>query len=131
MATTSLAEIKNRPQSRATVKYLRRSPYKVRQVLNLIRGKSVEEARQILEFCEREAATEVLKLLESAAANAENNHQLLADECYVAIAYCDEGPTMKRVRPRARGRAGSRLDTLFPDYPHRQPPPGRPPLPPR
>ena len=51
MATTSLAEIKNRPQARATVKYLHRSPYKVRQVLNLVRGKSVEEARQILEFC--------------------------------------------------------------------------------
>lgn len=89
----------------ATLRYLRTSPYKVRHVLGLIRGRDVEDARQVLELCERDAARDVLKLLQSAVANAENNHELPADELFVERAYADEGPTLKRWRPRARGRA--------------------------
>jgi large subunit ribosomal protein L22 len=96
------------PETRATLRYLRTSPPKVRQVLGLIRGLDVEEARQTLEFCERAAAGEVLKLLDSAVANAEHNQSLPVDELFVARAYADEGTTLKRWRPRARGR-GTRI----------------------
>jgi len=81
------------------------SPYKVRQVLGLIRGLPVQEADQLLSFTNRAAAEPVRKVLRSAVANAEHNHALDADELIVAEAYADEGPTLRRWRPRARGRA--------------------------
>ena len=70
-----------------------------------LRGKSVQEARAILAFTPREAARDWSKLLESAVANAESNHELLEDDLIVREAYADEGPTIKRFRPRAMGRA--------------------------
>jgi large subunit ribosomal protein L22 len=93
------------PETKATLRYFRTSAYKVREVLGLIRGLPVEEARHVLQFCERSAAREVLKVLNSAVANAEHTLDLPADELYVSVAYADEGPTIKRWRPRARGRA--------------------------
>jgi large subunit ribosomal protein L22 len=93
------------PQARAILRYHRASAFKVREVLDLIRGKSVEDARGILRFGERGPTEPILKLLNSAAANAENNLSIPDDELYVAFCYADEGPTLKRWRPRARGRA--------------------------
>jgi large subunit ribosomal protein L22 len=93
------------PETKATLRYFRTSAYKVREVLSLIRGLPVEEARHVLQFCERSAAREVLKVLNSAVANAEHTLDLPADELFVSVAYADEGPTIKRWRPRARGRA--------------------------
>ncbi len=90
---------------RAQAKYIRQSPYKVRRVLDLVRGLPVEEARNILTFTNRRAAGTIRKVLDSAVANAEHNHALDGDELFVAEAYADEGPTLKRFRPRARGRA--------------------------
>src|SRR3974377_800419 len=79
-------------------------PTKTRQVLRLIVGKDVAEAREVLRFCERGPAEAVMKLLDSAVANAEHNDNMPEEELYVARAFADEGPTMKRWRPRARGR---------------------------
>jgi ribosomal protein L22 len=90
---------------RAQAKYVRHAPRKARLVVDHIRGKSIDEARAILLHTPRAAARDVLKLLESAVANAENNHELVADELRVGKAYVDEGPTLKRYRPRALGRA--------------------------
>ncbi len=90
---------------RAQAKHIRQSPYKVRRVLDLVRGLPVDEARVVLEFTNRKAADTVIKVLDSAVANAEHNFALDAEELYVAEAYADEGPTLKRWRPRARGRA--------------------------
>ena len=92
------------PNARATARYQHVSPYKVRQVLDLVRGLSVDDAERMLQLCEKDAADDVLKVLESAIANAEHNFQLPADELYVAIAFADEGPTRKWGQPRARGR---------------------------
>ena len=94
-----------RPGTRAQVKYVRSSAYKVREVLNLIRGKSFFEATNILTFSERRISDTVLKCLNSAGANAENNEDIPAEELFVSACYADEGPTLKRWRPRARGRA--------------------------
>jgi large subunit ribosomal protein L22 len=91
--------------TRAKARYIRVSAYKVRQVLDLIRGYDVVRAREILTFCERDAAEIVGKVLDSAVANAEHNDALPEDELYVSACYADEGPTLKRWRPRARGRA--------------------------
>ena len=96
------------PETRATLRYSGTSPYKVRAVLGLIRGVEVALARQRLQFCGRDAADEVIKVLDSAVANAEENDHLPADELYVTRAWADEGPTQKRWRPRARGR-GTRI----------------------
>jgi len=90
---------------RAHAKHIRQSPYKVRRVLDLVRGLPVEEARHVLAFTDRRAADPVRKVLDSAVANAEHNFALDADELRVAEAFADEGPTLKRWRPRARGRA--------------------------
>jgi large subunit ribosomal protein L22 len=90
---------------RAQAKHVRQSPYKVRRVLDLVRGLPVDEARVVLDFTNRKAAGTVKKVLDSAIANAEHNFALDADELIVAGAYADEGPTLKRWRPRARGRA--------------------------
>ena len=90
---------------RAVAKYLRFSAQKGRLVVDQVRGKSVLEAATALAFSDRAAAREVMKVLKSAVANAENNHGMRADELYVSAAYVDEGPTFKRFKPRARGRA--------------------------
>ena len=90
---------------RARAKYVRCAPRKARLVIDHIRGKPVEQARAILLHTPRAASRDVLKLLDSAVANAENNHELVADELVVGQAYVDEGPTLKRYRPRALGRA--------------------------
>jgi ribosomal protein L22 len=90
---------------RAQAKYVRHAPRKARLVVDHIRGKSIDEARAILQHTPRAAAVDVLKLLESAVANAENNHELVADDLVIRKAYVDEGPTLKRYRPRALGRA--------------------------
>lgn len=94
-----------RPGVRAQVRYVRVSAYKAREVLDLIRGEQVARALEILEFAERDVARVILKCLESAVANAEHNNGIPADELYVSACYADEGPTLKRWRPRARGRA--------------------------
>jgi ribosomal protein L22 len=90
---------------RARARYVRCAPRKARLVIDHIRGKDIEQARAILMHTPRAASRDVLKLLESAIANAENNHELVADELRVGKAYVDEGPTLKRYRPRALGRA--------------------------
>ena len=91
--------------ARAQAKHIRQSPYKVRRVLDLVRGLPVDEARIVLEFTNRKAAGTIIKVLDSAVANAEHNFALDAEELFVSEAYADEGPTLKRWRPRARGRA--------------------------
>jgi ribosomal protein L22 len=90
---------------RARARYVRHAPRKARLVIDHIRGKDVEQARAILMHTPRAASRDVLKLLDSAIANAENNHDLVADDLKVGKAYVDEGPTLKRYRPRALGRA--------------------------
>ena len=90
---------------RAQARYVRTSARKARMVCGHLRGKSIPEARAILEFTPREVARDWSKLLESAVANAESNHELLEDDLVVREAYADEGPTIKRFRPRAMGRA--------------------------
>ena len=89
---------------KAEAKWVRLSARKARIVLEHIRGRSVPEARTVLAFTTRAAATDIEKVLRSAVANAEANHGLIGDELVVAAAYADEGPTLKRWRPRARGR---------------------------
>jgi ribosomal protein L22 len=90
---------------RAQAKYVRTSARKARLVCDHIRGKSVLEARAILALTPRHVARDWSKLLESAVANAENNHELIGDELRIASVTADEGPTLKRYRPRAMGRA--------------------------
>ena len=90
---------------RARARYVRTSARKARMICGHLRGKSVQEARAILAFTPREVARDWSKLLESAVANAESNHELLEDDLIVGEAYADEGPTIKRFRPRAMGRA--------------------------
>jgi large subunit ribosomal protein L22 len=96
------------PETRASLRHLRTSPSKIREVLGLIRGREIDDARERLRFSTRGPAGDVLKLLDSAVANAETNQSLPEDELFVARAYADEGPTLKRWRPRARGR-GTRI----------------------
>jgi large subunit ribosomal protein L22 len=91
--------------TKAVARYVRVSPYKVREVLDLVRGHDVARAQEILRFCERDAATLVGKVLTSAVANAEHNDSVPADELFLSACFADEGPTLKRWRPRARGRA--------------------------
>ena len=96
-----------RPGTKAQLRTVRFSASKARVVLNLIRGKHVAEASQILAFSERGSSLDIAKVLQSAVANAVNNDGLAADELFVSACFADEGPTMKRFRPRARGRAGA------------------------
>ncbi len=105
-ATEDTAVDTARPGARAHVKFVRMSASKVRVVLNLIRGKSIGEALEILDFSERLAAQEVRKALVSAVANAEHNEDIPAEELYVSACFADQGPSLRRFRPRARGRAG-------------------------
>ena len=94
---------------KAHARYVRQSPYKVRRVLDLVRGLPVEEAEDVLRLTQRGAAEPIAKTLQSAVANAEHNHALDAEDLFISEAYADEGPTIKRYRPRARGRA-TRID---------------------
>src|SRR5918997_6584132 len=93
-----------RVRVRSQAKWVRTSARKARVVLEHVRGRTVPEARTILAFTQRAAAKDVEKVLRSAVANAEANHGLIGDELVIAAAYADEGPTLKRHRPRARGR---------------------------
>src|SRR5215207_10675907 len=94
-----------RPGTRAQARYVRLSATKARAVLDLVRGQTVQRAGEILQYTERDAADVVGKVLASAVANAVNNDGETADELFVSACYADEGPTLKRWRPRARGRA--------------------------
>jgi large subunit ribosomal protein L22 len=110
MATRIREKAKAREQNkdtrpRAIARYIRMSPRKVRAVIDLIRGKTVNEALAILANTPRAAARPVMKVLKSAIANAENNMNMDQDNLYVAEIYADQGPTLKRIRPRARGMA--------------------------
>lgn len=93
------------PQAKASLRMLRVTPRKTRLVADLIRGKDVRAAEDILRFTNRRAAAPMLKLLESAKANAVNNHDMFEDSLFVKTIQVDEGPTLKRMLPRARGRA--------------------------
>jgi large subunit ribosomal protein L22 len=95
-----------REGTRAVLRNAPGSASKVREVLNLIRGLDVRSARDVLEFCERDAATTVGKLLDSAIANAEHNDEMNGEELFVSACFADEARTQKRFKPRARGRAG-------------------------
>ena len=105
MAGGTGTKTNERPGTRARASYVRSSAYKAREVLDLIRGKSCAEAQDILAFSERDIARPIGKVLDSAMSNAEHNDGLDAEELYVSACYADEGPTLKRWRPRARGRA--------------------------
>jgi large subunit ribosomal protein L22 len=94
-----------RQEVQAVAKWVRMSPRKARLVVEHIRGRSVPEARTVLAFTQRAAAREIEKVLSSAVANAEANHDLVGDDLVVSAAYVDEGPVLKRWRARARGRA--------------------------
>ncbi|MCY6483493.1 50S ribosomal protein L22 [Clostridium aestuarii] len=94
-------------EARAIAKYVRMSPRKVRIVLDLVRGKNIREAFAILKYTPKDAAVEINKVLKSAVANAENNFNLDVNKLYVAEAYANQGPTLKRFKPRAQGRAYS------------------------
>ena len=93
------------PVVRAQAKYVRSSARKARLVCDNIRGRSVEDARAILALTPRAVARDWSKLLESAVANAEHNHELVGEDLYVKAVHADEGPTIRRFRPRAMGRA--------------------------
>ena len=101
---TKTTDIASR-EVRATAKYVRVSPGKARLVVDLVRGKSVAAAFDILHFCDRHVAVDVEKVLRSAVANAENNNGMRAQDLVVKTAYVDEGPSLKRIRPRAKGSA--------------------------
>src|SRR4051794_12592912 len=92
-------------RARATARYVRMTPMKVRRVVDLIRGMEAREALSVLQFAPQAASEPVAKVLASAVANAEHNQQLDPATLVVAVAYVDEGPTLKRFRPRAQGRA--------------------------
>jgi large subunit ribosomal protein L22 len=106
MAVTAVgAKTNERPGTRAQMRFARFSATKARAVLDLIRGLPVGEASEVLQFTERGPSVVIAKVLNSAVANAEHNDELDGDSLYVAACYADEGPTLKRWRPRARGRA--------------------------
>lgn len=114
MATRSREKSKARIESAdkrpyAVAKYIRISPFKVRIVLDTIRGRKYTEALAILKATPKSASEVIIKVLNSAAANAENNMNLSKNDLYVAEAFADQGPTLKRFQPRAQGRAFSIL----------------------
>ena len=98
-------KVGERVGTRAQVRYVRSSASKAREVLDLIRGRHVRDADAILQFTERDIAIVIRKALASAVANAQHNDSQDPDELYIAACFADEGPTLKRFRPRARGRA--------------------------
>lgn len=91
-------------EAKAQARYVRLAPRKVREAVDLVRGKDVDEAISVLRYTPRRAAKVVLKVVRSAAANAENNLEMNRKDLYIHQVYVDEGPSLKRVRPRARGR---------------------------
>jgi ribosomal protein L22 len=93
------------PVVRASAKYVRVAPRKARLIADQVRGMHIEQARALLAFSPRGAAQDIHKLIDSAAANAENNHDLVGDEMRISSITVDEGPTLRRFRPRAMGRA--------------------------
>jgi len=93
------------PVVRASARYVRIAPRKARLIADQVRGLHIEKARALLQFSPRGAAQDIHKLIDSAAANAENNHDLIGDEMRVSSITVDEGPTLRRFRPRAMGRA--------------------------
>ncbi len=93
------------PVVRASARFVRIAPRKARLIADQVRGLQIEKARALLQFSPRGAAQDIHKLIDSAAANAENNHDLVADEMRISSITVDEGPTLKRYRPRAQGRA--------------------------
>ena len=105
MAETTEAPAAAPARARAVARYVHMSPTKVRRVVALIKDRPVQEALDILRFSPQAAAQPLFKVVASAAANAENNLDLDPDTLVVAAAYADEGPTLKRIRPRAQGRA--------------------------
>jgi large subunit ribosomal protein L22 len=105
MAAKAKSEAPEAPVVRAKAKYVRVAPRKARLVADQVRGMGVPEAQDLLAFSPRGAARDVAKLINSAAANAENNHELVADDLRISELRVDEGPTLKRWRARARGRA--------------------------
>jgi large subunit ribosomal protein L22 len=105
MAAPASPRTNERPGTRAVLRHHRMSATKARAVLDLIRGKDVRTADEILQFSERDAAITIRKLLRSAVANAEHNDEQAADELFVSACFADEGRTLRRFRPRARGRA--------------------------
>jgi large subunit ribosomal protein L22 len=92
-------------EAKATVRYVRTSPRKMRRAIDLIRGQHVDEARRILRFSTLGASRDLEKLLSSAVANAEQRPGVIADNLWISRAWVDEGPTLRRFRPRAYGRA--------------------------
>lgn len=92
-------------EAKATGKYIRMSPRKVRQVVDLIRGKGIDEALAILTFTPRRSSLPISKVVKSAAANAEHNYEMDKDNLYISAAFVDAGPIVKRWKPRAMGRA--------------------------
>jgi large subunit ribosomal protein L22 len=105
VAETTEAPAAAPARARAVARYVHMSPTKVRRVVELIKDRPVQEALDILRFSPQAAAQPLFKVVASAAANAENNLDLDPDTLVVAAAYADEGPTLKRIRPRAQGRA--------------------------
>jgi large subunit ribosomal protein L22 len=101
-----MATVETRSEVRAEARYVRTAPRKAQLIVDQIRGRTVPEARTILAFMTRDAARDVRRVLDSAAANAEANHGLDSDELYVVNAYVGAGPTLKRWKARARGRVG-------------------------
>ncbi|MDO5683175.1 MAG: 50S ribosomal protein L22, partial [Propionibacteriaceae bacterium] len=95
----------DRPGSYAIARHVRMSPTKVRRVVDIVRGLDVNEALDILKFAPQAAAEPVYKLVASAAANAQQTHNLRADALYISQVFVDEGMTMRRIRPRAKGSA--------------------------
>jgi ribosomal protein L22 len=104
-AAKAAAESSTRPVVNARARYVRVAPRKARLVADLVRGLPLEDALPLLRFSTRSAAQDIRKLLESAAANAETNHDLVADDLLIKDIHVDEGPTLRRYRPRALGRA--------------------------
>ena len=92
-------------EARSIAKYVRVSPRKAGQVCSLVRGKNVDEALAILKFTPRGAADIIAKVVKSAKANAENNHEMKHDKLYISEIYANQGPTLKRIRPAAKGSA--------------------------
>jgi large subunit ribosomal protein L22 len=104
--TTSRAvEVDDSLTARASARYLRVSPRKARRIIDVVRGTKVTEALDVLRFDEHAASDDVYKVVASAAANAEHNQRLDRDSLWIREAFVDEGPTLKRFRPRAQGRA--------------------------
>ncbi|MEQ0563032.1 MULTISPECIES: 50S ribosomal protein L22 [Amycolatopsis] len=104
-AQSNAATAEELPTAVARARFVRDSPTKVRRVIELVKGRSVSEALAVLRFAPQAASTPLAKVIASAAANAENNLQLDPETLWIKSATADEGPTLKRIRPRAQGRA--------------------------